>query len=176
MSEQSKPPIRLMKYNPLWVQEFEQSRSSILQATEGWVVDVQHIGSTFLKDGIAQPIVDLMAGLDDMRGLNEAAMLIEGLNFRRVETPEWCAAELSGLLLKPRFGEVTHTVLLLRRGGACWNRALAIRSRLESHLSDWQMLQNVKLENRALTCDAHSRYAVAKDLFFANLEDEITDR
>ncbi len=173
MSVPSESPIRLMLYNQMWQQEFEQSRSSILQATDGWVVDLQHIGSTYLRNGIARPIVDMMAGMEDIQGLNEAALLIEGLNYRRVEAPEWCSAELCAWLHKPRSGEITHSVLLLKRGGAGWQRAIAVRDWLESHLADWQSLQNVKKENRTLTCDALQRYSLAKDLFFANLEDQI---
>lgn len=169
----SSPNIRLMSYNPQWQQEFEQTKSSVLQAAQGWVTNVQHIGSTCLPDGIARPIVDVVAGLTDMQGLNEAALLIEGLNYARVESPEWCSDELTALLQKPRTGEATHTVLLVRFEGDAWRRSLAIRQRLMSNLVEWQQLQTVKQDNFAAGCQALHRYNAAKDSFFAELEGRI---
>ncbi|MDG2222325.1 MAG: GrpB family protein, partial [Rubripirellula sp.] len=42
-----------MHYDPRWRQEFEQTRSSILSSTEGWVTGVEHIGSTAISGLIA---------------------------------------------------------------------------------------------------------------------------
>ena len=169
------PPqnLRLMSYNPQWRQEFEQTKSSVLQATEGWITDIEHIGSTALSDGIARPIVDVVAGISDMQGLNEAALLVEGLNYARVESPDWCSEELTACLQRPRSGEVTHTVLIVKHEGSAWSRALRIRSWLADHLADWQTLQSVKQDNFAAGCQALAKYSAAKDAFFEELETRI---
>jgi len=159
-----------MTHNPQWRQEFEQARSLILWATEGWVGDVQHIGSTALADGVAQPVIDLLAGLRDLRGLNEAAGLIEGLNYVRVASPDWSDDELTALLHKPRTGAPTHTVLLVRQSGPTWQRALAIRNWLAQHPQDWQQFQALKRAHFTAGCDALERYTTAKDQFFHALE------
>ncbi len=163
-------PLRLMSHNPQWVQEFEQSRSMILWATEGWVVDVQHVGSTALSDGVAQPIIDSLAGLNDLQGLNDAAGLIEGLNYIRVASPDWCDDELTAMLRKPRVGAPTHTVLLVRQAGPTWRRTMAIRDWLSGHPEDRQQLQALKREHFTAGCDAVERYTTAKDQFFHTLE------
>ncbi len=165
-------PIRLMSYNQQWQQDFEQARSLVLWATDGWVHEVQHIGSTALADGIAQPIIDMVACLREMKGLNEAATLIEGLNYVRVASPQWCCDELTALLHKPRTGALTHTVLLVRHGGTAWRRSLAIRDWLSAHLGDWQHFQNLKREHHTTGCDAGLRYAEAKNDFFKVLEQQ----
>ncbi|MCA9132715.1 MAG: GrpB family protein [Planctomycetales bacterium] len=168
-------PLRLMSYNPLWPQEFEQSRSLLLWATAGWVHAVEHIGSTALPECLAQPVVDLLAGMQDLQGLNAAAELIEGLNYARLESPEWCADELTALLVKPRRGPWTHSVLLVRHDGPAWKRALAIRQRLTNNLHDRQLLQNLKRDYFSSDCHAAVRYAAAKAVFFQNLEQQIAD-
>lgn len=159
-----------MAHNPTWAQEYEQTRSLILWATEGWVEDVQHVGSTALADGVAQPVIDLMAGLRDLRGLNQAAELIEGLNYIRVASPEWAADELTALLQKPRAGAPTHTVLLVRHSGSIWQRTTAIRDWLAQHPHDWQQFQALKRAHFTAGCDALERYTTAKDQFFHALE------
>jgi GrpB-like predicted nucleotidyltransferase (UPF0157 family) len=163
-------PLRLMEHNQQWEQEFNQSRSMLLWATEGWLHDVQHIGSTSIQGGIAQPVIDMMAGMSDLKGLNEACTLIEGLNYARVASPDWCADELTALLQKPRAGSLTHTVLVVRLDGSSWRRGLAIREWLASNLVDWQNLQNLKRDRFTTGCDAAERYAAAKNDFFAELE------
>ncbi len=173
MSQPSHQPLRLMHANPMWAQEFEQTRSSILQATEGWMVDIQHIGSTCMEDGIARPVVDLLAGMEDLSGLNAACELLAGLNYARVVTPTWCAGELVAMMHKPRHGEATHAVLVTRHDGSVWRRALAVRRRLQQNLMDWQNLQNVKRDHYVAGCNALDNYNRAKDEFFAALERQI---
>jgi GrpB-like predicted nucleotidyltransferase (UPF0157 family) len=148
----------------------------LLWATEGWLHEVQHIGSTSIQNGIARPVIDMIAGMHDLKGLNEACTLIEGLNYARVASPDWCEDELTALLQKPRSGSPTHTVLVVRHGGPSWQRSLAIRDWLATNLIDWQQLQNLKRDQFTGGCDAIERYAAAKALFFAGLEQQIASR
>lgn len=163
-----------MAFNPQWMQEFEQTKSSILQATDGWLSDVQHIGSTSVPDSVARPVVDVVAGISDLQGLNDCCLLIEGLNFLRIETPDWCEQELCGLLIKPRHGEATHSVLVVRHNGALWQKSLAIRDRLRSNADEWQTLLQIKLEHFQPGCSARQQYENAKAEYFEDLADRIS--
>lgn len=162
-----------MSYNRNWPQEFEQSRSLLLWAGEGWIGEVQHVGGTAIEESLAQPVIDMLAGIDELQGLNEAAELVEGLNYVRLPSPSWCDDELTAYLQKPRVGEVTHTVLLVRREGAIWQRALAIRDHLQQSISDRQLLDTLKREHLVDTCDAVQRYASAKNDFFQILHEHL---
>ncbi len=163
-------PHRLMAYNRQWPQEFEQSRSMLLWASEGWIQDIQHIGGTALPGSVAQPVIDMLAGMSEIHGLNEAAELIEGLNYTRVPSPDWCADELTAHLQKPRAGLVTHTVLLVRQGGAVWRQGVAVREQLRWNIGDRQRLETIKREHFIDGCHAHVNYAAAKHNFFNALE------
>lgn len=164
------PLLRLMSHNPHWAQEFEQTRSMILSAAEGIVTDVCHIGSTAIPAGVAQPVIDMLAGLQNLRELNEAAGLIEGLGFMRVVSPEWCDDELTAMLHKPRFEAPTHTVLLVRQSGRTWRRSLAVRDWLTRNPQDWQQFLALKRAHFTAGCDAWERYTTAKDQYFHALE------
>ena len=78
-------PVRLMYYDPRWRQEFEQTRSSILHSCAGWVTAVEHIGSTAIPGLVARPTIDVAAAADDQEGMEQASLLIEGLNYRLQE-------------------------------------------------------------------------------------------
>lgn len=159
--------IRLLPFQSTWYQEFEQTKSLLLWAAEGWIVDARHIGATRLEASIAQPIVDVIAGMTDMRGLNDACSLVEGLNYRRVESPSWCDDELVAKLCKPRDGNLTHSLLIVRLGSKTWKRVEAIQNRLESHFVDAQRLQNVKLDAARQSVEEYNHQ---KKLFFQELE------
>lgn len=165
--------MRLMMHNPRWAQEFEQARSMLLHATEGWIVDVVHIGGTNVPHEIAQPVIDMVAGMTDLAGLNQASQLVEGLYYARVPAPTWCDQELVAKLVKPRFGDPTHTVLLVRHQSEIWNRILAMQQYLSAHALERTQLQNVKRDHFSMDCGAETRYAEAKNEFFATLEDQI---
>jgi GrpB-like predicted nucleotidyltransferase (UPF0157 family) len=167
--------IRLMAFNSQWEQEFFQSRSMLLYATDGWLTDVRHIGGTALPQTVSQPVIDILAGMEDMRGLNEAAGLVEGLNYIRTEAPEWCQNELVAMLHKPRAGEPTHTVLIARKSGPAWNQALEILKLLQNDVLERQQFENVKRDHFQPGCSAEQQYKVAKDDYFQELSQRISN-
>ena len=87
--------VRLMHCDPRWRQEFQQTRSSILHSCAGWVTAVEHVGSTAIPGLISRPIIDVLAGVADESGLGKASNLIEGLNFRINDSPEWSSDAFS---------------------------------------------------------------------------------
>ncbi|MBB3207140.1 GrpB-like predicted nucleotidyltransferase (UPF0157 family) [Rhodopirellula rubra] len=126
--------VRLMHHDARWRQEFEQTRSSILQCCEGRVVAVEHIGSTAISGLIARPVVDAVAVVADPVDLDESAALIEGLNFLAVETPSWAPSGGGRriTLHKPRHGEVTHQVYAVTQGAPLLQQTMRLRDYLRS--------------------------------------------
>ncbi len=112
-------PIRLMHYDAHWRQEFEQTRSSVLQSCAGWVTAMEHIGGTAIPGLIARPIIDSLAGVDEAGALEPAALLVEGLNYRRIDSPAWASGAIT--LQKPRHGDPSHLVILMVRGCEAWS-------------------------------------------------------
>lgn len=92
---------------------------------------VEHIGSTAIGGLIARPIVDAVAVVADPVDLFDSAMLIEGLNFREMEVPDW-GNSVSGtvpvrLLEKPRHGETTHRVYVVSQGSRLLEQTVRLR-------------------------------------------------
>lgn len=166
--------IRLMHYDPRWPQEFEQTRSNVLQSCQGWVTAVEHIGSTAISGLIAQPIIDVIAAVEDAEGLAPASMAIEGLNFRRVSAPEWIADEPGCLLEKPRHGTATHRLLLVVRESPPWRRAIRLRERLRADPDTAVRFEETKVARWRRGEGDPQRYEADKAIFFAHLEDQIS--
>ena len=163
--------IRLMHHDPRWRQEFEQTRSSILQSCLGWVTAVEHVGSTAISGLIAQPTIDLLAGVTATEGFDPAASQIEGLNFRRVDSPEWAADTVT--LWKPRHGQVTHQVFLTIIDSPAWQRSIRLRDWLRGHPETAVRFEEAKVRRWRDGEGDPRRYQADKAVFFAHLEDQI---
>lgn len=127
--------VRLMHHDARWRQEFEQTRSNILHSCAGWVIAVEHIGSTAISGLIARPTIDVLAVVKEPAGIAPAASLIEGLNYGRADSPRWAAP--ATMLLKPRHAvdgqlEPTHCVLLVVVGSPVRDRLIRMRDWLRA--------------------------------------------
>lgn len=168
--------VRLMHYDPRWRQEFQQTRSSILQSCQGWVVAVEHVGSTAIAGLVSRPTIDALAGVTTAEAFEPAANLIEGLNFRRVDPPRW--AENTIALVKPRHlppseHEPTHRVLLMRLDCAAWTRILRVRDWLREHAEDAIRFEQAKVARWRSGEGDRQRYQSDKAIFFSHLQDQI---
>jgi GrpB-like predicted nucleotidyltransferase (UPF0157 family) len=165
--------FRLMYHSAQWSQEFEQTKSLLLWATEGWICDVVHIGSTALEDMIAQPTIDVIAGITSLSGLNEAAMLIEGLQYQRFPAPEWCDEELVAWFVRPWSGHPSHTVLVARFEGKIWQQCLQLKQQLIDQYLKRQELESLKRHHFEAQSSLET-YQTAKHQFFQSLLAEET--
>jgi GrpB-like predicted nucleotidyltransferase (UPF0157 family) len=171
-------PVRLLHYDPQWPQEFQQTRSSLLFASQGWVEAVEHIGSTAIGGLVSRPTVDVVAGVTEPAGLDAASPLIEGLNFRRHPLPDWAVSEegeAAGdvLLIKPRGGEPTHRVFLTHWESPLWRRLLAVRDWLQADLERAVDFEAGKIDRWKRCLGDPVAYAEAKGYLFAELEEAI---
>ncbi len=163
--------IRMMHHDARWRQEFEQTKSGILQCCQGDVTDVQHIGSTALSGLIAQPIIDVVAAVDDRVSLDDVSLAIQGIYFRELPTPMWAGDSI--WLAKPRYGEVTHLVALTRRDSPLWRRVLAVRDCLRQNPDRAIRFEETKVRLwKAGEGDA-DQYDHDKALFFSHLEEQL---
>jgi GrpB-like predicted nucleotidyltransferase (UPF0157 family) len=166
-------PVRLGHYDPRWRQEFEQSRSSILQAGEGWVTAVEHVGSTAVPGLIAAPIVDMVAGVLDAICLVPAAERLEGLNYRSAELPSW-ACDQGQILIRPRMGTQTHVVYLTVFDGPLWKRLVAVRDRLRQNAMEAGRYEDAKVHRWRISSGNPRLYLEGKSCFFTHLEEQMS--
>ncbi|MAI31572.1 MAG: hypothetical protein CBE00_03225 [Planctomycetaceae bacterium TMED240] len=168
--------VRLMHYDPRWPQEFQQTKSSILQSCEGWVTAVEHVGSTAISGLIARPTIDVLAAVEDANALATAAQLIEGLNFRINDSPDWSTEPI--VLGKPRHLSVaqpdpTHSVWLVIYGSDCWQRMIRMRDWLRDNKETAVRFEEAKVARWRSGEGELSSYESDKALFFAHLEDQM---
>lgn len=164
--------LRLSHYDVRWKQEFEQMRSCVFDAAQGWVTAVEHIGSTAFPEAIARPCVDLLGGVVTEAQLEDAAELIEGLNFRRQPKPKWLGNEAAICLLKDGSKGLSYSVILSEYKSQAWYRIMRLKLWFERRPHDLQRLMQAKLHLRESEADP-AEYDRGKSIFFSALEDQI---
>ena len=164
--------VRLTHHDPSWQQEFEQTRSSIFLACEGWVTAVEHIGSTAIPGMIAQPVVDIVAVVRDVEGYSIATTCIEGLNFRKIQTPDWAEGAL--VLQKPRYGDATHKAFLVMESDPLWRQLVQVTSCIRDNAESQLRFETAKVHQwKARQGDAIG-YERSKSIFFTHLIEQIS--
>lgn len=168
--------VRLMHYDPRWRQEYKQTRSSLLYACEGWLSAVEHVGSTAIPGMIAQPTVDVLAGVKHEDELQEAAIRIEGLNFVSGSTDLEFAPPI--LLTKPRHllegqQEPTHRVYLTIEGSPLWLSMITLRDYLRRLPEAALHYEEVKMLHWKRSQGDREQYEVAKSSYLTHLIDQV---
>jgi GrpB-like predicted nucleotidyltransferase (UPF0157 family) len=160
--------FRLSHFSAAWRQEFEQAKSMLLWASEGWISEILHVGSTALEGSLAVPTIDILAGVTDLSGLNDAARLIEGLNYERQPAPSWTDDELVASLVRYKDGHATHSVLLAKIEGQLFKRCVAIQQRLARDFLVYEAFDNLKKEHFSIGSSLDD-YVNSKSAFFERL-------
>lgn len=167
--------VQLTYHDPRLLQEFEQTRSSLLHACQGYVTSMEHIGSTAIAGMIGRRVVDCVAGVLDAADIEPAAALIEGLNFRVSPLPTWAMDD--GLLLtKPRHGSPTHQVFLTTVDSPLWNRVIAVRDLLREDCGAARRFAGAKVYWWRRSEGDPTAYEQAKSFFFIHCEEQISTR
>jgi GrpB-like predicted nucleotidyltransferase (UPF0157 family)/ribosomal protein S18 acetylase RimI-like enzyme len=159
-------PIELTEHNPSWFDWYEEERTALSELLDGRVVQIDHIGSTAVKDLLAKPIVDILlqvteeCDIEDIRDALVIAgwlLMAEGsaygeLDFNKGYTPEGFA------------DKVFH--LHVRRVGD-WNE-LWFRDYLKSHPDGVVKYAALKKKLLAEYKNDRDAYTEAKTNFIRN--------
>lgn len=164
--------LRLSHYDTRWKQEFEQMRSCVFDAAQGWVTAVEHIGSTPFPATVARPTIDLVAGLVADGDIVEAAEFMEGLNFQKLETPKWIGDSRAIFFMKDGHKPLSYQLILTDWKGPLWYRLLRMKLWFERRPHDLKRLVQAKMHLLETQADT-SEYERGKGIFFSALEDQI---
>jgi GrpB-like predicted nucleotidyltransferase (UPF0157 family) len=59
-------PIAVIDYDLGWPDEFARERQRILELVGAYIVELEHYGSTAIPGLAAKPIIDMLAGVQDV--------------------------------------------------------------------------------------------------------------
>ena len=124
-----KMKIKLSEYNPNW-QDIFLKEKTLLENVLPLNCQIEHIGSTSVKDLCAKPIIDILCGLDNFLAADELVDKIVALNYEYVE-------EYNLIIPERRYfrktGEHCFHMHLVQNGGQFWERHILFRDFLRKN-------------------------------------------
>lgn len=121
--------VLLCSYDPAWARAFEQEHDRLRSLLPGSFITIEHIGSTAVPGLAAKPIIDIMAGVASLDGVDA---LIDRLCENGYATSPEFNASLSDRKWLMRWcdGHRTHHLHIVVVDGAPWQDRLAFRDAL----------------------------------------------
>ena len=121
--------VNLQAHDPAWAQAFELERVRLQALSPGTFVAIEHIGSTAVSGLSAKPIIDILAGVASLEGVDE---LIVRLCDNGYTTSREFNATLTDRkwLMRWRDGHRTHHLHIVVHHGPQWHERLAFRDAL----------------------------------------------
>ena len=124
-------PVRIVAYDREWADRFDQERAALADAIGDWIVGgIHHVGSTAVPGLDAKPVIDILAGVEDLSGSRPCFDRLATLDYvyfpYRSDEMHW--------FCKPSPSRRTHHLHLVPTDSARFHDELAFRDYLRAHL------------------------------------------
>ena len=121
--------IVVVPYDPEWRRRFEVERALLEGVLAPWLVEgIHHVGSTAIPGLGAKPVIDIVAGVQDLEAARAAFDPLREHAYHHTPHRPGVAHHFS----KPsaRLSELTHGLHLTKPGSDLWRERLAFRDAL----------------------------------------------
>lgn len=121
--------VSLHRSNAGWTHDFDLERDRLRVLAPGVFVRIEHIGSTAVPGLLAKPIIDILATVTSLDGIDA---LVEHLCGHGYTTSREFNATLTDRkwLMRCKDGHRTHHLHIVAEGGKPWTERLAFRDAL----------------------------------------------
>lgn len=150
--------VKLVSYHPDWPCLYALEATAIRAALEGALVE--HVGSTSVPGLMAKPFIDVVAGLEDERGLAASIPSLQSLGYRYMPEAEEVVPErrfFRRLDCSP--GYHVHVVA---RAAPLWSNLRRFRDLLRASPARAEAYLQLKLELAAAHAGDVDAYTAAK--------------
>ena len=152
-------------HNTEWEVIAQQTIAMLRDILGNTIVDVQHIGSTSIKNICAKPIIDIVVGVRTYSDILEQNDILEknGFIFRGQDVPEQylyvCGDENTR----------THHIHAVIYGSEPWNNYINMRDYLNCHKADAQAYSELKENLAEQYTDDRNAYTELKSGLIAEI-------
>lgn len=157
--------VAVEPHNSEWEVAAQQTISKLHEILGNTAVDIQHIGSTSIKNICAKPIIDIAVGVRDFRDILELNAVLEdnGFIFRGQDVPDQylyvCGDEDSR----------THHIHTVIYDSEAWNNYINMRDYLNCHNDEAQAYSELKEKLAKKYPDDRNRYTELKSGLIAEI-------
>ena len=160
--------IELSEYNPRWQDTFLKEKKlleNVLPANS----QIEHIGSTSIKDLCAKPIIDILCGLEDFLISDHLISEIVALNYEYIEKYNLIIPERRYF---KKTGENNFHIHLVKKRGQFWKRHILFRDFLRNNEIVKNEYASLKRQLAKKDWKDGNEYAGAKTEFIKAIEEK----
>ena len=148
-------------YNPRWPQLFEMLRSRIAAVLDEVSISIEHVGSTAVPGLAAKPIIDIDVLLRSSADLPVVIRKLADLGYEHRGDLGISGREA----FRAKSGDVHHHLYVCLPGSPEYERHIAFRDYLRTHVSDANAYALLKRELANRFVDDREEYNQAKSTF-----------
>lgn len=163
--------VKLVKYNPEWIELFNKEKILLRELLGQDAVSIEHIGSTAILDIMAKPVIDIALGID-FKKLNEIKSILENNNW--IFRPKFGDINKHIVFAKGNDEERTHYLHLMQYGSKEWNERIIFRDYLNNNEKDRIEYEKLKIQAMNKFSDDRKNYTKEKDEFIQKIIDKAT--
>lgn len=137
--------VELYNHNEEWVEIAKLTIAFLKEVFGDVVVDIQHIGSTSIKNIKAKPIIDIVVGVNDLAKVKSLLLKLSdaGIIHRpNNDLPDYMMFIIGDLEKEIR----THHIHVVPFNGEEWNNQLNFRDYMNAHLDEARRYEDIKIE------------------------------
>ncbi|MCM3032926.1 GrpB family protein (plasmid) [Niallia taxi] len=138
--------LRLETHTVEWEKEFHRVKQDILNSTPIQEKQIEHIGSTAIKDMVAKPILDLVVGVDDIENVEKT--IFQGLKkagFLKLQVQRPNEIVLAKFT-DESYEEKTHFIHLVEYNKDLWKNLIFFRDYLNANQTAREQYKRIKIE------------------------------
>lgn len=117
-------------YSKEWATEFKQEEIKIRNVLGGKLIQIEHIGSTSIKDLGSKPIIDIMCGVKNLIEINDFIDSFAGIGYDFVWHKEFPERRF---FRKGEYRAGTHHLLIYEFESEFWKNNVLFRDYLRNH-------------------------------------------
>lgn len=168
-----KGEVLLCDHNPQWEDIAKQTIRTLHDILGDAAIDIQHIGSTAVKNIQAKPVIDIIVGVRDFADIDKFSLTLEDNGFffigheGKERQPVYQCGEFDSALKEMTF--LTHYIHIVKFGSRQWNDYINIRDYLNGHPDEAKAYEKIKLESSRKNRESLRSYHSDKEMFVALL-------
>jgi GrpB-like predicted nucleotidyltransferase (UPF0157 family) len=129
------------------------------------IIEIQHIGSTSIKNIKAKPIIDIIIGINDFKNLDNIMNIMK--NNGIIHSPKNDLHEFRMFVIwEDKENEIlTHIIHLVKYDGEEWNNKINFRDYMNNNIDKAKEYEKLKIKLMEKNKENHSNYHKNKELF-----------
>ena len=153
--------VKLLKYDPEWINDFNKEKEKLKKYLGSLIVDIQHIGSTSIPGMLSKPIIDIDVGVKFVRDFIKVIKILIENGYEYRENAHKTNVHI--LFAKGPEENRTHYIHVIKYNGQIWKRDIAFRDYLRTDKEEAREYLNIKK-------DLAKKFSLSRDKYTKNKE------